>query len=368
VTYNLTSLESTYNVKLDDTQKGVLSSLINFINGDKQTICLKASAGTGKTMLISMLYDILNSNGYSVTFVTPTNKAKVVAVEKGNKSRNATTIHSLLKLKPSFDILNFDARQLKFLFGGEVDNHSYDVLLVDECSMINDDLYETLCKKYSNCKIVFVGDPKQLAPVKQSSIAKSFQCSEQLTLDKVYRQHDSVVYRTINELRKHPINRFESKTEGDDSIIVYNDIKKMLNDYGYLFRVRDNLDDCTIVKIIAYTNRRIGAINDYMRHILYNDDIEYHVGEILTGCDTCQHNNTMIENSKDYVVDAVIPYTFSIRNINLNAFKLRLKVNELGIISSVILSKNNDKNLLKQLSLLLENKRQEAIRSKSKAD
>lgn len=46
--YDISSIEENYNVKLDGTQKAVLSSLINFIyTKDEQCICLRASAGTG---------------------------------------------------------------------------------------------------------------------------------------------------------------------------------------------------------------------------------------------------------------------------------------------------------------------------------
>lgn len=45
--YDIIDLEKKYNIKLDDTQLSVLSGLINFIESDEHTICLKAMAGTG---------------------------------------------------------------------------------------------------------------------------------------------------------------------------------------------------------------------------------------------------------------------------------------------------------------------------------
>lgn len=47
MTYDISKLETKYNVKLDDTQKEVLSSLISFVESKEHTICLRASAGTG---------------------------------------------------------------------------------------------------------------------------------------------------------------------------------------------------------------------------------------------------------------------------------------------------------------------------------
>lgn len=45
--YNLHELEEKYEIKLDSTQKEVLSNLIDFIESEDHTICLKAPAGCG---------------------------------------------------------------------------------------------------------------------------------------------------------------------------------------------------------------------------------------------------------------------------------------------------------------------------------
>lgn len=50
--YCLKDIEKQYKVRLDDTQKSVLSSLIDFIESDKHTICLRSSAGTGNFLYI----------------------------------------------------------------------------------------------------------------------------------------------------------------------------------------------------------------------------------------------------------------------------------------------------------------------------
>lgn len=285
---DINKLETEYKIKLDDTQRSVLSSLISFIFGDKQCICVKASAGTGKTTILSMLYDYISANtNKTISFVTPTNKAKIVANEKGTKNnRNATTIHSLLNLKPNIEIMEFDAKNLLFL-PSTIQTTRYDVLLIDECSMINDDLYNTLCNQFKNSKLIFSGDPAQLKPVNQKRRAKSFDDIDCLSLNTVHRQTDGVVYKVIDYLRRKPLRYFKSVQDENNRIVVYNDIKKMLHDYAPLFKAGENLCDPNFIKIIAYTNKRIGAINDYVRKIIYEDDDEYHKNELLTGCDSC---------------------------------------------------------------------------------
>jgi alpha-D-ribose 1-methylphosphonate 5-triphosphate synthase subunit PhnL len=62
--YNISELEKEYKVKLDDAQIQVLSDLTSFITSNEHCICLTGCAGTSKSMIASMLYDILADNGY----------------------------------------------------------------------------------------------------------------------------------------------------------------------------------------------------------------------------------------------------------------------------------------------------------------
>lgn len=104
--YDINKLEKEYKVRLDDAQRKALSDLTSFITSDEHCICLTGSAGTSKSMIASMLYDILADNGYWTAFIAPTNKAKLVLESKGMKGREALTIHSLLNLRPNLNVLN----------------------------------------------------------------------------------------------------------------------------------------------------------------------------------------------------------------------------------------------------------------------
>ena len=81
--YDINKLEKEYKVRLDDAQRKALSDLTSFITSDEHCICLTGSAGTSKSMIASMLYDILADNGYWTAFIAPTNKAKLVLESKG---------------------------------------------------------------------------------------------------------------------------------------------------------------------------------------------------------------------------------------------------------------------------------------------
>lgn len=115
---HLSLLESKYQVCLDEVQIHALKCLLDFVFGEDRSICLSGKAGCGKTLLLSMLSDILRSSNYIVLNVTPTNKSKINFEHRAKKE--CVTIHSLLGLRPNLDILEFDASQLSFDFVGKV--------------------------------------------------------------------------------------------------------------------------------------------------------------------------------------------------------------------------------------------------------
>lgn len=302
-------------------------------------------------------------NHLRTAFVAPTNKAKLVLESKGKHNGVALTIHSLLNLKPNLNIMEFDASQLSFDFGFVKSNHEivYDVLLIDECSMINDDLYDVLCSKCQKSKLVFCGDAKQLSPIKQNSISKTFN-TRTLSLTKIYRQPESKLYKVLEYLRHKPLYHFKEVSDDNGNIIICNNILNMIDKYSYLFKVSEDFSDLNLVKMITYTNNRINALNQAIRKKLYPEEAEYHIREILTGYDTCtyNHNGKTIENSKDYIVTGITPTTLTYQDIKLNAYILKLTYNKTSNYFK-ILSRYNDKVSLDKLAEELEKLRQRAV-------
>jgi hypothetical protein len=170
--------------------------------------------------------------------------------------------------------------------------------------MINDQLYDTLIQnaELHNFKIVFSGDAKQLAPVKQLNISKTFSNNKTVCLEKIYRQKESILYKVLDYLRRKPIYKFKSIEDEFSSINVYSDIKQMLKERCQIFKVSQDFKDLNMVKLITYTNKRISALNQYVRKLLYADNREYHCREILTGYDNCNYGDSNIYNSEDYIV------------------------------------------------------------------
>lgn len=112
-------------------------------------------AGTGKTTVIRYLVEVFEQDHHKVAVAAFTGKAVNVLQRKG--LYQASTLHSLL-----YDIEVLPNGQFEFNLRGP-NSLKFDLIIVDEASMISTDLYRDLLtfKK----KLLFVGDPGQLEPV-----------------------------------------------------------------------------------------------------------------------------------------------------------------------------------------------------------
>lgn len=353
-------IEQYYNIKLDDTQKHVLSSLIDFCGNKENIICVSGHAGTGKTTIIKWFVELL-SQKYAIAVCAPTNKALYVIKSKlEGISCEFATIHSFLALRPSFDILEFNANDIKFTRKDYYAYNPYDIVIIDESSMVNNDLFD-LFEKISikaHCKFIFVGDPAQLAPVNQKYISKVFNCKT-LYLKTIYRQKEGCLYPLLNTLRTQSLRKFKEMSDEVSMIVIENNIQNMLNKYAYLFKFASDSKNLVLVKILTYTNNRISALNNYIRKCIYKDNAEYHYGEIITGYSTTKD----FTNSQDYIITKVVPTTVH----NLKGYNLTVESID-GEQKINVLSKDNNQEDFDKLACEIEEHRQRAIKDKNKKE
>ena len=326
--YNLNKLQTELlGYTLDSEQIAAIQSVIQFIEYPLSfTCCIEGRAGTGKTQLAKVITAILSDNNIPYLVVSPTNKSKNVIASVTNTA--AITIHTLLSLQPDMNIINLDLKDLKFIQKQTLTYKKHAIWIIDECSMINDTIYSLILElaKKHYCKIIFIGDSKQLAPIKQSHISRTFTNSDiYLSLENVHRQDYlnvsgqlTLMGRVLEYLRNKPLYTFkQSISPTDHSLYVYNNLGQFLLSNIDVFQDAMNLEDPNLIKLISYTNNRVTAINKTIRSLLFPDTYKttpYHIGEILTGFDTFEYqdnknvaNRAQIENSVDYIVRDCTP-------------------------------------------------------------
>ena len=150
-----------------DGQRTVLYHLAAFILSEKQnpTYLLQGYAGTGKTTLVTTLVKTLPMIGMRYQLMAPTGRAAKVL--SGYTGKTASTIHR--------KIYRFQAHADGSLRMTRAENKSKNtIFIVDECSMISDDLSngrslldDLINYVFSgeNCRLLLIGDNAQLPPV-----------------------------------------------------------------------------------------------------------------------------------------------------------------------------------------------------------
>jgi ATP-dependent exoDNAse (exonuclease V) alpha subunit len=289
---------------LDRNQQVAYDSMISFLSDTQPVLLLQGQAGTGKTFIVNDFVQYLKQKNYPFILCAPTHKAKLV-LETFTKSE-AITLHSLLSLSPNVEIFNLDYRQLKFKTNGKINIPVGGIVIVDESSMITDDLYKLLtelCKEL-NTKILFVGDSAQIQGVSERHISKVFQCKNKITLTILHRQNsNNGLIPVFEKLRKHSLSAFSSISSDEGSLFVYRDIKEFMLKCTDFFKIAKNKEDISYVKLIAYTNARVQGFNDCIRRLLWRDNDEYHQYEFLTGYENFNYKkNSQFYNSLDYII------------------------------------------------------------------
>ena len=168
-------------------------------------VALSGAAGTGKTYLTTAIVEYLHAK-YRVTITAPTHKAlKVLAFNMYNndiKNISSKTIHSFLNIKLFTD---YDKGIQKFVPDKEKkDTDKTDILVVDESSMVSDDLYGFIMDAIEQDRVkavLFVGDYYQLLPV-DSGKNSVFDVKHQYKLKEIVRQaKDSYIIKIASEAR-----------------------------------------------------------------------------------------------------------------------------------------------------------------------
>ena len=157
----------------------------------KMTV-ITGGPGVGKTTILKGLLSIFTKHQYKVLLAAPTGRAAKRMSETTNM--DAVTIHRLLKWKDGVFTVN------------EKNPLDGDVLILDECSMINLQLMNSLMKAIPlRMKLIMVGDVDQLPSIGCGTVLSDVITSQMIPVAKLTK-----IYRQGNEskiiLNAHAIN------------------------------------------------------------------------------------------------------------------------------------------------------------------
>lgn len=268
---------------LNQEQREAFKDVLTFINDPTRKFHrISGGAGTGKSFFISKVTDDIlrhkNSNCSlcDVAVTATTNKAAAVLKNVMSQRREKIqTIYSFMNLRVHND---FTSGVQKIIPTAKWVIHDNVLIIVDEASMVNRNLYKFIDKGTTNqCKILFVGDKNQLAPVRENtSPVYTNTKSESLLLSPV-RQQNQQALMDLSDMAKdtvltgkfHPIK----EVPGVIDFISGTQMQGIMEREYHI----ENQNK----RILCYTNKRVQGYNLYVRK-LRGYTRNYEVGEILT--------------------------------------------------------------------------------------
>jgi len=306
-----------------------LQQLALWFESDNLFIVLNGAAGTGKTSIINFFIDNLTNynqileinktiSSSSICVAAPTHKALGVIRNKIDRNVDFNTVASLVGLRPDTSLELFDPTNVEFTTSATEVMAQYDIIIIDEASMINSKVLDTIYKisNKNNIKILFVGDDIQLPPVGEY-LSGVFN-NTTITLTEIIRQKDTnpIVY-LLAILRNDIINAINS----EDTNLNYNFIAALqqqlenVNDkkegykcikYEDILSYLNIFDEDTVnVKYITYTNKDVYNNNRIIRNYLYPNSKSFiERNELFMAYNTITDSelHTSLINSVDYKI------------------------------------------------------------------
>jgi len=257
-------------------------------------ILLNAPAGTGKSYTIKQVIKKL----YRYHVLAPTNKACSIL---SNDIRGVMTIHKFLNSRHNVDDNGF----ISFKFNENL-NYRNNVIIVDECSMINNDMFNIFLKLSEKNMIIFVGDDLQLPPINNdcddskkyniSTKSMCFTCENERTFNFTKNMRSRLLASTLMLENARKSCYSETMPTKLNSLPIDNIIS--------IFK--ENLETDKSVVILSYTNASVNNYNNIIRSSIFNESIEnlqkYYIGEklIFSGC--CVKNDIKYVTSDEIII------------------------------------------------------------------
>lgn len=292
---------------LNTGQQAAADAFFQFLFSDEKEMIISGPGGTGKTHLMSWLIDQVMPRYFEtcrlmgidpqyeqVKMTATTNKAaEVLGVAT---QRPTDTIHSFLNLKVQDDFTTGDSKLTKTINWMVHENL---ILFIDECSMIDQDLRVLIKEGTHNCKIIYVGDHCQLAPVKE-------------TLSPIYK--DNLPFYELTEPMRTKDPYLQALHKQLRHTVEYNEFFPIQEVPGVIDHLDDNDMQFAInhvfsqqtheSRVLSYTNSRVMEYNDHIRQ-LRGLPCEYTKGEFLVNNSAIRLKNRMLSVEEELtVIDA----------------------------------------------------------------
>ena len=315
-------IENIENIKYSDTQRKAITTAMR-----EKLMIITGGPGTGKTTIIKAIMQMVKNLKYKYVLCAPTGRAAKKMEE--STSNEAFTIHRMLGYK------SVDSDHL--LEYNEENPLDYDVIIVDELSMVDIYLMNNLLNAIRNdAIIIFVGDSDQLPSVGPGNVLNDMIKSSlipTIKLDIIFRQDEesNIVKNAhlINNGQSPILNEenkdfFFIKTKNDHHTL--NTIINLVIDRLPNYYKVDPLND---IQVLTPTRRGICGVENL------NKELQSKLNEEAFNKIEYKYGNTIFRE-KDKIMQIKNNYDIDLKDEYLNTIK-GLYNGDIGYIRNIFL-------------------------------
>lgn len=278
------------------------------------------SAGTGKTEMIKIMSEIFEGK-------------KIAFLAKTNAALNNIKIRVGTKLIDSYHFSTID----KFVENLFYD--SYDLIIVDECSMVENELMLKMVEKSNYNCLLLVGDIYQIEAV---GFGNWFRFAKELIQDSSYELLEN--FRTTKNGLKTLWSKVRNLDNGITEKTIDEDFSENISDSIFIKRAEEE-----IVLCLNYDGPYgINNINRYLQLTNPNESVEwgvnlYKVGDPVIFSDLRRFSNVLYNNLKGKILK--IDYNKESITFKLSVEKKITEMEEL-VNNIKIISKSEDSSII----------------------
>lgn len=256
---------------LNTGQQIAADGFFEFLLTDEKEMIISGAGGVGKTYLMGHLIDEIMPRYHEtcrlldipvefeeVVMCATTNKAAEVLAN--SVGRPTSTVHSYMNLIVKDDYATGKSTIKK---SAAWTIHTNTIIFIDECSMIDTPLMNMLMEGTFKCKIVYVGDHSQLAPVMEAISPVYTKNLRMYVLTEPMRNADQPALMNVcGQIRETVATGIFNPIQVVPGVIDWFDDEAMEREVYSHFIEPDNNN-----RVLAYTNNRVLDFNDHIRAI-----------------------------------------------------------------------------------------------------
>lgn len=300
------------NILLDEMQLLFIKKSIE--NG---VSILTGGPGTGKTTTINGIIQFFGAKNLKISLAAPTGRAAKRMSE--TTGYEAKTIHRLLEVNGVVN--DKDASSHGEFLRNEENPLETDVVIVDEMSMVDISLFNSLLKAIPlNCRLIMVGDIDQLPSVGPGNVLHDIIASERFStvkLEKIFRQAmESDIVKNAHKVNNGEKIKLDNKSsdfffiEESDAMHITARIWRLLSQKLPKY-VDARTSDIQVITPMKKGNLGTYKLNEDLQRALNPKAINKKEYELPNGKILREHDKVM-QNKNDYKLDWIIKGMYDI--------------------------------------------------------